>query len=70
MRKKTTIIGIVAFIFAVAMLSIAAFAGKPADITTAQYEINSNLSDETIKNISKPCGAVAAREPDPNFHTS
>ena len=74
MKKKTSIISIVAVIFGVAMLTIAAFAGTPDDIkansTTAKYEINNNLSDETIKNISKPCGAVAAREPDPNFHTS
>ena len=77
MRKKTTIIGTAAVIFAVTMLAITAFAGKPADkktymanSTTAQCEINNHLSDETIINISKPCGAVAAREPDPNFHTS
>lgn len=74
MKKKTTIIGIVAVIFAVAMLAFAAVAGTPADIkansTTAQYEINNNLSGETINSISKPCGVVAAREPDPNFHTS
>jgi len=77
MKKKNTIIGIIAFIISGAMLVIAAFATEPAytstymiNITAARPENSNNLSNEVVNDISKPCGAVAAREPDPNFHTS
>ena len=53
MKKKNTIIGMIAFVIAGAMLVIAAFAAEPAgtstyrmNSTTARSENSNNLSDE------------------------